>query len=66
MFPTPFNECAREQRGFSTQEGSENIRSFQKLFSKISGKGLTEQKTNVLLEIFPFSGTGSLKFTLCD
>jgi hypothetical protein len=37
-----------------------------KLFPKKSGKVLTEQNTNVLLEIFPLTRGGSLKFTLCD
>jgi len=36
------------------------------LFQIFSEKVLTNETTNVLLNIFPLTGSGSLKFTLCD
>lgn len=47
-------------------KGGENIALSKNFFRIFSGKGLTERKANVLLEIFPLAGSGSLKFTLCD
>ena len=38
----------------------------QHFFRKNSGKVLTTENPNVFLEIFPLTGGGSLKFTLCD
>ena len=65
MFRDPFGESAAENAG-EVNEGRRKQCSFTKLFSKKSGKGLTKQNANVLLEIFPLAGSGSLKFTLCD
>jgi len=55
MFPLPSFNVSRQNAG-EVNEEQETARSFSKLFSKLSGKGLTDQNANVLLEIFPLLG----------
>ena len=55
MFPLPSFNVSRQNAGEVIEE-QETARSFSKLFSKLSGKGLTDQNANVLLEIFPLLG----------
>lgn len=47
-------------------EGPKTGVPFQHFFRENSEKVLTTEIRNVFLEIFPLSGNGSLKFTLCD
>lgn len=65
MFRDPFGESLVENAG-EVNEGTEKTAFLHKTFSEKIGKGLTKQNANVLLEIFPLVGSGSLKFTLCD
>lgn len=65
MFRDPFGKSLAESAG-EVREGRRNIALSKNFFRIFSGKGLTERKANVLLEIFPLAGSGSLKFTLCD
>ena len=52
MLPTPFTQYLATNAG-EVSEGTEKHSFLPKLFSDISGKVLTEQNTNVFLEIFP-------------
>ena len=53
MFPLPSFNISRRIAGEVNEENPKTERSFTKLFSENSGKGLTDQNANVLLEIFP-------------
>jgi len=66
MFRAPFAESFALKRDRGERSAGENSVPSQKLFSEFFGKGLTEQNANVLFEIFPLTGSGSLKFTLYD
>jgi hypothetical protein len=65
MFRAPFGDsyALNADRALKV---SEKIAFLLKFFWKITGKVLTEGNANVLLEIFPQAGSGSLKFTLYD
>ena len=62
----PFDSIPRAKRGRCERRNRENSVPSQNFFRKNSGKVLTEQNANVLLEIFPLTRGGSLKFTLYD
>lgn len=66
MFRAPFDQTRRAKREGDERRDEESFTFLPTFFQKISEKVLTETNANVLLEIFPLLGGGSLKFTLYD